>query len=813
MAAKTFRLANAAVNGFGRLLEADQTAATTATGWTVGKIATANDSTMVWGTENATGTFSTEAGTPKPPALAAGNALRSDTPLTGEFAAAAWSIVVAFRSVSTAYTGTIRARARVFRSVNADGSGATEITAATQVGSTSGAGSTTVDSTSTITWTPAAAFTLNNEYLFIVLACEIVTASGSNTADALLRTGTTTTGVRIVTSNMATLDASTVTLALTPSSTDTFAGVDADTEVLAFTISGVDAADFVDTNTESLGLIPSGTDIADYVESGTIPLSLRPYIAEEFPIAPFRFAPSGTDASVYRDAGAQDIDFLGSLDQFGAGIGISTAALAQQFTAPSNTILLGVVLKLVRAGAVTGNLTVELRPDSGTNTPSATVLKTFTFPLSDLGDGVKTEYAVAFGGDALAVTSGTKYWIVAYKSVSGDTVNWRSNNDNIYPNNFKATLSAGNWSANTQDWHFAVRFDSSTSVPRIGLAPSSSDVADFVDSDTQSLVLTPNGTDVYTPGAGGTIYTDAATEALALTPTSTEEHTTFDAATETLALTANGADIAATQDSGTESFIFTPSGVDIREIPDAATESLVLTPSDTEVFAGVDQATERIAFTPAGVDTGQFVDVGTGTVAFSPSSADIEEFIEAATERLAFSVLSTELANFMDQAREDFNLIISGTDQYQAFGGGTDAATQPLSLLPSAADTEDYVDSITTKLALVPSVSELEAVTDSATGTITAIPASDDIAQTVESNVVYLYAVPSGVDIKQGAGALNFTDSGTIYLRFTIKANEFLKLYDVIAWLGGTRLFAKIEDKIYNGTVAFRRWWSSVGTD
>ena len=812
MAAKTFRLANAAVNGFGRLLEADQTAATTATGWTVGKIATANDSTMVWGTENATGTFSTEAGTPKPPALAAGNALRSDTPITGEFAAAAWSIVVAFRSVSTAYTGTIRARARVFRSVNADGSGATEITAATQVGSTSGAGSTTVDSTSTITWTPAASFILNNEYLFIVLACEIVTASGSNTADALLRTGTTTTGVRIVTSNMATLDSSTVTLALTPFSSEVFAGVDADTEVFALTASASEEYVATDAATENLLLIPSASEIAELIDANTESLKLSPYTAEEYPVVRFTFTPSGTDASVYRDVGAQDIDFLGSLDQFGAPIGISTAALAQQFTAPSNTILLGVVLKIGRSGAVTGNLTIEIQSDTS-NHPSGTVLKTFTFPLSDLGDGVKTEYAVAFGGDALAVTSGTKYWIVAYKSVSGDTVSWRSNNSNIYPNNLQATLAAGNWSTSTNDWHFAVRFDSSTSVPRIGLAPSSSDVADFVDSDTQSLVLTPDGTDVYTPGAGGTIYTDAATEALALTPTSTEEHTTFDAATEALALTASGADIAATQDSGTESFIFTPSGVDIREIPDAATESLVFTPSATQVFAGVDQATETVALTPAGVDTGQFVDVGTKTVALTPTSADIQEFIEAATERLAFSVLSTELANFMDQAREDFNLIISGTDQYQAFGGGTDAATQPLSLLPSAADTEDYVDSITTKLALVPSVSELEAVTDSATGTITAIPASDDIAQTVESNVVYLYAVPSGVDIKQGAGALNFTDSGTIYLRFTIKANEFLKLYDVIAWLGGTRLFAKIEDKIYNGTVAFRRWWSSVGTD
>jgi hypothetical protein len=311
MAAKTFRLANAAVSGYQQLLESDQAAATLATGWTVGKTAAANDSEMLVGTERAASTFSTEAGTPKPGVINTGspNAFRSDQPITGEFANANWSIVVAFRSVTVAYSGTIRARARVFRSVNANGSGATELTGATQVGTTTAAGSTTADTTSTITWAPGAIFTLNNEYLFITIACEIVTASGSNTADALLRSGTSTTGTRIVTSNLTTLDAGTLALALTPSASETqtfqytdsateaFAltpsvaelaeFADSTTEVLAFTITASELAEFADATEQYLTLTPSGSDVytpgsagTEYTDVGTEYLALTPSAAD-----------------------------------------------------------------------------------------------------------------------------------------------------------------------------------------------------------------------------------------------------------------------------------------------------------------------------------------------------------------------------------------------------------------------------------------------------------------------------------------------------------------------------------------------------
>lgn len=205
MATKTFRLANATDNNFQRMVDGvDQAAATLGTGWVVGKTATANSSEMLVGTERAASTFSTEAGTPKPSGLITGasaNAFRSQVPLDGIFANANWTLTLVWRSVTTAHSGTLRVRVRVFKGPNADGSGATELTGSTQVGTTSGVGSTSADVTSTVTWSPGGVLAFAGEYLFVAVAMEIVTASGSNTADADFRTGSgITTGTRVLTS-------------------------------------------------------------------------------------------------------------------------------------------------------------------------------------------------------------------------------------------------------------------------------------------------------------------------------------------------------------------------------------------------------------------------------------------------------------------------------------------------------------------------------------------------------------------------------------------------------------------------------------
>lgn len=181
--------------------EVDQTAASRTDGWTVAKIAAANSSEFDAGTKQASGSFSTQAGTPKPANFLTGataNAFKSAGTYNGTFDTSAWTITFAVRA-GTASAQAGRMRARVFTSPNADGSGATERTGSTQVGTTSAALSTTADVTSVVTWTPGAGFTLSHEYIFIVIAWEITTASGSNSGDVLLRTGQAAGGTRAVT--------------------------------------------------------------------------------------------------------------------------------------------------------------------------------------------------------------------------------------------------------------------------------------------------------------------------------------------------------------------------------------------------------------------------------------------------------------------------------------------------------------------------------------------------------------------------------------------------------------------------------------
>lgn len=205
MAVKVFRLSDASFTTYEQVEESDHTAVTKATGWTMGKSAIATSSEMDPGVEQAAATFTANSSSPKPSQLFSGgsgtaNAFRSALQLHGSFANTDWTFVVVWRSVTTAHTGTVRVRVRVFRSLASDGTLATELTSSTQVGSTSATGSTTVDVSSTVTWSPGGVMSFINEFLYVACALEVVTASGSNTADALLRSGSTTSvGTRFTT--------------------------------------------------------------------------------------------------------------------------------------------------------------------------------------------------------------------------------------------------------------------------------------------------------------------------------------------------------------------------------------------------------------------------------------------------------------------------------------------------------------------------------------------------------------------------------------------------------------------------------------
>lgn len=209
MAALTIRLKSSNDGNFASMTESDQTAASRTDGWTVAKTAAGNSSEYAAGTKQASGSFSSQTTTPKPASFVTGagaNAIKSDVPYNGTFDVGSWTFTFAVRA-GTASSQAGRVRLRVF-AAQADGSSSRELTGSTQVGTTSAALSTTADVTTVVTWSPGTTITLNNEYLFLVIAWEITTASGSNSGDVLPRTGTSTTGSRLATPNFTPVPAS-----------------------------------------------------------------------------------------------------------------------------------------------------------------------------------------------------------------------------------------------------------------------------------------------------------------------------------------------------------------------------------------------------------------------------------------------------------------------------------------------------------------------------------------------------------------------------------------------------------------------------
>jgi hypothetical protein len=598
MAAKTFRLANAAVNGFGRLLESDQTAATTATGWTVGKTAAANDSDMIWGTERAANTFSTEAGTPKPPVLAATNALRSDTQITGEFANANWSIVIAFRSVTVAYSGTIRARARVFRSVNADGSGATEITGSTQVGTTTGAGSTSADTTSTITWAPGAAFTLNGEYLFIVLACEIVTASGSNTADALLRTGTTTTGVRIVTSNMATLDIGTISLVFTPSGIDTqtFLYTDSDTGILGLVPSATEQSTTSDSATTSLLLTPSVVEAAEFIDAATQTLVLTPDGTDVYTpgAAGTEYTDADTGLLVFTPSGTDVADFSDNATKYFALTPSSTdiTELTDSATKYLQFSFLPSLSFPIAANNVTDNFNradeSPIGPPWDTTNWVTDELAIVSNKMSSVDRGFSTFDGGADWGTLVSDFEAI-ITIVTNLTSNGDDVTLEINNYYAGPPqiiagveliNNQAVLNRTFGGVSGQVASLSV---TSAAGDQIGLRRMGNVVEAWYKSVSGSWQLIGSlnqampsamSLDLYLLGANNNITVDD----FKLATLSLENIQTVEAGQVYLALTPSGTDVADFSDSATESLVLTPSSVEIGQFADIDTMSLKLRP-------------------------------------------------------------------------------------------------------------------------------------------------------------------------------------------------------------------------------------------
>lgn len=183
------------------------TPATSASGWTVGKINTGNYSILNQGSEEATGTF----GTTIFPTTTAPTVDNSYTPITtytpptllnstdsistlyeytGVFPAGTWTFNFPVIAVSSGGDQDGRIGIRVFRGLRSGTawSTVTEVSGARLVGSTVTNLTTTAAQTSTVTWS-APAFRLQNEFLIVAVSWEITGQGGATTRDVLLRWG------------------------------------------------------------------------------------------------------------------------------------------------------------------------------------------------------------------------------------------------------------------------------------------------------------------------------------------------------------------------------------------------------------------------------------------------------------------------------------------------------------------------------------------------------------------------------------------------------------------------------------------------
>lgn len=199
MAIKTYYFKNAVPTGatLHRSLQDGGTApttATTTTGWNAGTNAAGQSCLQNGGTEvsrnSTTPPWSATLQPSAAPSQTLGDCWRSENTLSGTFANTNWTLSFGVRSVTAAYTGRFRLAVRIWKSTNANGTGATELTAGRVTSAITAANlSTTADTTVSITWTPGATQKLSNEYLFVQVGIEITTAGGGTTQDIDFRVG------------------------------------------------------------------------------------------------------------------------------------------------------------------------------------------------------------------------------------------------------------------------------------------------------------------------------------------------------------------------------------------------------------------------------------------------------------------------------------------------------------------------------------------------------------------------------------------------------------------------------------------------
>jgi hypothetical protein len=643
MAAKTFVVTGNNDGSFCALQDGvDFTAGTRTDGWTVAKLAAGNSSEYKNGIKQASGTFSLNSTTPKPGALGVDNAFKTPNPLTGIFDIGNWSLTFAVRAtVASAQAG--RMRVRVFKSANASGSGATELTGATLVGTTSVALSTSADASSVVTWSPGTTITLNNEYLFFVVAWEVTTASGSNTGDVLIRTGQVAAASRIITPNFTTANVYTdgggQRLKLTPDGVDLFSftpSVDYRTRILG--ISGLQSFwELKDSSlTDSLGgltgtpVIPSGQSIA-YAQPGLL---------AEPGSKSVRLQRSNVQiGNVYGFAGTANFTYecWVKFNSFGAA-GYNQDLMAKyNYTSIVNQIEM---YYSINPGPLLGGGRdafgdAKIDPGAGFTvntvhhvamTYDGTTVKTYLdgFIIKSVSD------SGSLSGDAAALfrigggyepTQAFDGWI-SHAAV----YNRALRSDEIYSNYLQGTYvpsitDAGTVNVGLVASSSELEVISDTAIQYLDLVTTGSEIIQVVEAATGTVTFTPASAEVRERA-------DSGVGMVTLTSSAIEGKETTDAATEYLDLLPTVGDIAVFVDSGTETVVLGVSGVEGRDIADAATEVVALTPSgtDTYVVGGIaysDAATVAIVSTPAVVEAREITDTGSISLVFSSTAIEV----------------------------------------------------------------------------------------------------------------------------------------------------------------------------------------------
>ncbi len=192
MATKTYHQLDADAAGTAHLNLQDGGSApadaTTGTGWIVAKVAASAWSRMESQVERAAATFGAGAVPDSdPPINSLGDCFRTPVTLRGEFAAGDW--VFGFTVVSVTATSAQAGRPNIRLWKSSDPTGGTNAFMLSSLRPvTNIATVTTTPSTVTVT-VNLPIVSLRDEYIFVQVAWEITTASGSNSGDVLLRVG------------------------------------------------------------------------------------------------------------------------------------------------------------------------------------------------------------------------------------------------------------------------------------------------------------------------------------------------------------------------------------------------------------------------------------------------------------------------------------------------------------------------------------------------------------------------------------------------------------------------------------------------